>query len=102
VAVFADEVAVPEMPWKVDPQRGHVMGEVRYPSGDAVDAGDVEIAAVPGEYRITVTPVGDPPFTSECRVTIAPGLVSRLDIVIDREAAQTPLHAAPRAAGRAR
>jgi uncharacterized lipoprotein YddW (UPF0748 family) len=117
VAVFADEVPVPEMPWKAEPERGHLMGEVRYRYGHAVDTGDIEIVAVsgegrlltttdgggfyggvdlkPGEYHVTVTPVGEPPFVCQRRVTIAPGLVSRLDIIIDREARQTSLRATP-------
>jgi uncharacterized protein (TIGR03437 family) len=112
VRVFAQPVAPPVLAWKVTPQVGHLMGVVRDRNGAALDSIEVLIARVtddvppagrvrvmtatdgngfyggvdlaPGRYRVTVTPLGEAAFASNCTVTVVAGLVSNFDITVDR------------------
>jgi uncharacterized lipoprotein YddW (UPF0748 family) len=125
VPVFPALAPVPDMPWKSSPVAGHLMGFVRDESAAAVDTGVVLIAReagpeppnatrtamagatdgggfyggvdlAPGSYRVTVTPTGEPPYTTACTTTVAAGQVARFDITIDREAPSVVLSATPR------
>ena len=119
-AVFAESVPTPSFPWKRSPQVGHIMGVVKNRYGEVIDTGEVTMTRVdegekpvrgrlnvttatdgngfyggvdlaPGRYRVTVMPVGEPPYISSCLVTVVEGAVSNFDIVIDRS---TPREAA--------
>ncbi len=122
--VFAETAAIPALSWKTAPQVGHLAGVIKNRNGEAVDAGDVLIARIadgttpakgrtnvmtatdgngfyggvdlaPGRYRVTVNPVGEPPYTPDCVATVAPGLVSSFDILLDRSGgAVAPVSAA--------
>ena len=125
VPVFADEAFVPDMPWKSIPAAGHLMGFVRDEAGRVVDAGSVNIARVeedeapgatrtsiagatdgggfyggvdlaPGAYRVTVTPVGQPAYTTACTTAVTAGRVTSFDVTIDRDAPTVTLSASPR------
>jgi uncharacterized protein (TIGR03437 family) len=114
--VFADAAAIPSLPWKTGPVVGHVMGVVKNANGEAIDSGEVLIARIadgtttpakgrmnvatatdgngfyggvdlaPGRYRVTVSPVGEPPYTPDCVVTVIAGQVSAFDLMLDRSA----------------
>jgi hypothetical protein len=115
VPVFADPATLPVLLWKATPQVGHLKGFVRDGLGASVDTGAVQIARdggaagvatgrtnvigetdgggfyggvdlAPGTYRITVTPVGQAAFLDCHPVTVAPGQVATLDVVVDRTA----------------
>jgi uncharacterized lipoprotein YddW (UPF0748 family) len=125
VPVFPGEAFVPDMPWKSSPVAGHLMGFVRDETGAVVDTGVVTIARdagadpppgtrttivgatdgggfyggvdlAPGAYRVTVTPVGQPAYTTDCTTSVTAGQVGRFDITIDREAPTVMLSATPR------
>ncbi len=125
VAVFPGEASVPDMPWKSSPVAGHLMGFVRDETGAVVDTGAVTIARdagadppagtrttvlgatdgggfyggldlAPGNYRLTVTPVRQPPYTTACTAPVTAGRVGRFDVTIDREAPTVVLSATPR------
>jgi uncharacterized lipoprotein YddW (UPF0748 family) len=125
VPFFATEAVVPDMPWKSSPAAGHLMGFVRDETGAIVDTGAVAIARdpgadppagtrttiigatdgggfyggidlAPGTYRVTVTPVGQPAYTTACATEVTAGRVGRFDITIDREAPTVILSATPR------
>jgi uncharacterized protein (TIGR03437 family) len=111
--VFAEAAAIPVLQWKSNPQAGHLMGVVKNRNGEAVDAAEVLISRIadgvtpakgrisvvtatdgsgfyggvdlaPGRYRVTVNPVGEPPYTPECAVAVVEGLVSSFDLLLDR------------------
>jgi uncharacterized protein (TIGR03437 family) len=111
--VFAEAAAIPVWQWKVNPQVGHLMGVVKNRNGEAVDAAEVLISRiadgvtppkgrasaitatdgsgfyggvdlVPGRYRVTINPVGEPPYTPDCAATVVAGLVSGFDLLLDR------------------
>lgn len=111
--LFSEPAAVPDLAWKSDPQVGHLKGFIKDEAGTAVDAGDVAITRIggfagsgrtevrtatdgggfyggvdlaPGTYRVTVTPVGQAPYTSACTVEVERGQVATFDIRIDRDA----------------
>jgi uncharacterized lipoprotein YddW (UPF0748 family) len=125
VPVFPGEVLVPDMPWKSSPVAGHLMGFVRDETGAIVDTGAVAIARepgapaptgarttivgatdgggfyggvdlAPGSYRVTVTPDGQPTYTTACTTEVTAGRVGRFDVTIDREAPTVVLSATPR------
>ena len=125
VPVFPAEASVPDMPWKSHPVAGHVMGFVRDEAGQVVDTGAVNIAReagadpppatrttivgatdgggfyggvdlAPGTYRVTVTPLGQPAYTTACATDVIAGQVRRFDVTIDREAPTVVLGASPR------
>ena len=112
VPVFPGEAFVPDMPWKSHPVAGHLMGFVRDETGEIVDTGAVTIARnpgappttgtrttivgatdgggfyggvdlAPGTYRITITPVGQPAYTTACTTEVTAGRVGRFDVAID-------------------
>jgi uncharacterized protein (TIGR03437 family) len=111
-AVFAQPAPVPVLPWKANPQTGHLMGVVKTTSGEIVDTGEVLIARVtddlpprgrvnirtatdgngfyggvdlaPGRYRVTISPVNEPPYTADQTITIVAGLVSQFDLFLPR------------------
>jgi uncharacterized lipoprotein YddW (UPF0748 family) len=125
VPFFATEAVVPDMPWKSHPVAGHLMGFVRDETGEIVDTGAITIARdpgatppagtrttiagatdgggfyggvdlAPGAYRLTITPVGQPAYTTACTTEVTAGRVGRFDITIDREAPTVVLSATPR------
>jgi uncharacterized lipoprotein YddW (UPF0748 family) len=125
VPVFPAEAFVPDMPWKSSPVAGHLMGFVRDETGAIVDTGAVTIAReagaeppsgtrtaivgatdgggfyggvdlAPGAYRVTVTPLGQPAYTTACTTQVMAGQVGRFDVTIDREAPTVVLSANPR------
>jgi len=125
VPVFPAEASVPDMPWKSHPVAGHLMGFVRDEAGQVVDTGAVTIAReagadpppatrttivgatdgggfyggvdlAPGTYRVTVTPLGQPAYTTACATDVIAGQVRRFDVTIDREAPTVVLGASPR------
>jgi uncharacterized lipoprotein YddW (UPF0748 family) len=125
VPVFPGEAFVPDMPWKSHPVAGHLMGFVRDETGAIVDTGAVAIARdpgappptgtrttivgatdgggfyggvdlAPGAYRVTVTPDGQPTYTTACTAEVTAGRVGRFDVTIDREAPTVVLGATPR------
>ncbi|HZM51883.1 MAG TPA: family 10 glycosylhydrolase [Vicinamibacteria bacterium] len=125
VPVFPSDASVPDMPWKSGPVAGHLMGFVRDGTGAIVDTGAVTIAResgadppaatrttivgatdgggfyggvdlAPGTYRVTVTPVGQPAYTTACVTDVIAGQVRRFDVTIDREAPTVVLGASPR------
>ncbi len=115
--VFAEAAAIPVLQWKANPQAGHLMGVVKNWNGETVDAGEVLISRIadgttppagrasvitatdgsgfygavdlaPGRYRVTINPVGEPPYTPDCVATVVAGLVSGFDLLLDRRASQ--------------
>jgi uncharacterized protein (TIGR03437 family) len=110
--VFAQPAPVPALTWKTSPQTGHVMGIIRTTKGEGVDTAEVLIARItddlpvkgrvnvrtatdgngfyggvdlaPGRYRVTVTPVGEPPYTRDATVRIIAGMVTSFDVLLDR------------------
>ena len=113
VPVFDQPAMIPDLPWKTDPHTGHLRGVIRDESGEVVDTGDITISRVvtepppavgrtsvagatdgsgyygavdlaPGQFKVTVTPVGQPAFAYQCAASIAAGLVTTFDITIDR------------------
>jgi uncharacterized lipoprotein YddW (UPF0748 family) len=124
VPVFDRAAAIPDLPWKSDPQVGHLRGVIRDESGEVVDTGDVAINRVvtgpppgagrtsaagatdgngyygavdlaPGVFNVTVTPVGQAAFASQCSVQISAGAVTTFDITMDRNAPDGKLTANP-------
>ena len=120
--VFNAPAHVPVLPWKINPQVGHIKGFVKDETGAVVDTGaiaiqrqgtdmpsagraqvtnatdgggfygGVDLAA--GTYRVTVTPLGAAPFTS-CPAVVTRGAVTTLDVTIDRAAPATTITADP-------
>ncbi len=124
VPVFDQPAAIPDLSWKTNPQVGHLRGVVRDESGAVVDTGDVTVSRVvtgpppgagrssaagatdgngyygaidlaPGVFNVTVTPVGQAAFPSQCSVQISAGAVTTFDITIDRTAPSGKLTANP-------
>ncbi|MGH9841385.1 MAG: family 10 glycosylhydrolase [Blastocatellia bacterium] len=111
--VFAASAALPAAPWKTNPVVGHLMGVIKNRIGDPIDTGEVLIARIadgttpakgrtsvttatdgngfyggvdlaPGRYRVTISPVGETPYTPDCAVTVFEGQVSAFDLLLDR------------------
>ena len=124
VPIFELPAAIPDLPWKTNPQVGHLRGVIRDESGGIVDTGTVTIGRVadgttpaagrtsvatasdgngfyggvdlaPGDFRVTVLPVGQAAYTSACTVGVAAGRVATFDIAIDRAAPAGGLAANP-------
>ena len=94
--------ALAPLTWKETPSTGHLKGIVRTTDGLAVDSADVliesdassqtttdgngfygRVGLTPGSYRVTVMPVGDGRYTSQCTIDVVAGSVSTLDLQID-------------------
>ncbi|MBI1764253.1 MAG: family 10 glycosylhydrolase [Acidobacteria bacterium] len=110
--VFPQSVPVPVLPWKAAPQLGHVMGLVKNNKGAVSDTAEVLLTRLtadipptgranirtttdgngfyggvdlaPGRYRVTVTPVGEPPYTPDAPVRVVAGKVTNFDILLER------------------
>ncbi len=110
--LFAQATLPPALPWKAAPQLGHVMGLARNNKGAVLDTAEVLLARstddappkgranlrtatdgngfyggvdlAPGRYRVTVTPVGEPPYTPDATVRVLAGKVTNFDILLDR------------------
>jgi uncharacterized lipoprotein YddW (UPF0748 family) len=124
VAIFDQPAAIPGLSWKTDPQVGHLRGVIRDESGEIVDTGTVAIQRVadattpavgrfsaatasdgggfyggvdlaPGEFGVTVTPVGRSAYTTACTAAVTAGHVTTFDITIDRTAPAGALTADP-------
>lgn len=122
--VFNLPASVPVHPWKNNPQVGHLKGFIRTELGAPVDTGAIRIERegtdtptagrtlvtnatdgggfyggvdlAPGTYRVTVTPVGETPYTSCIATTaVTAGAVSTLDVVVDRALPATTLGVDP-------
>jgi hypothetical protein len=111
--VFAVPAIVPELAWKTSPQVGHLLGIVSDKASQRVDGGEVTIEhtagdpvpagrtsvtthtdgngayggvdLAPGRYQVTITPLGQAPYTAPDAVQVTSGQVARLDIEIDRD-----------------
>jgi len=125
IPVFAAPAIVPELPWKTNPQVGHLLGGVTDAAGQLVDSAEVTIATTdsddpgpvagrtslsthtdgsgayggvdlaPGSYQVTVTPLGQAPHTAPDTVQVTPGQVARLDIKVDRDSPTVTVRAQP-------
>ena len=113
VPVFGSSAVIPGLPWKTDPQLGYLRGFIRDESSAVVDTGEVTIERIadgttpssgrtrvttgsdgggfyggidlaPGQFRVTITPVGQPAYTTGCVASIRAGQVTTFDIAIDR------------------
>ena len=102
VPVFDQPATIPDLPWKTDPQTGHLRGVIRDESGEVVDTGDITVSRVvtepppavgrtsvagatdgngyygavdlaPGLFNVTVTPSASPPMPPRARSASAPG-----------------------------
>jgi uncharacterized lipoprotein YddW (UPF0748 family) len=122
--IFAAPAIVPELAWKTNPQVGHLLGIVTDEAGQPVDGGEVAISQTgggpapgpgrtsvttqtdgggvyggvdlaAGSYQVTVTPMGQEPYTAPDAVEVTPGQVARLDIGLDREAPTVTVRAQP-------
>jgi uncharacterized protein (TIGR03437 family) len=110
--VFAQPAPVPTLAWKTSAQTGHVMGIIKNTKGEPADTAEVLIARItddhpskgrvnvrtasdgngfyggvdlaPGKYRVTITPVGEAPYTPEAVVTVVAGMVTSSDVLLDR------------------
>jgi hypothetical protein len=105
--VFQQPAGVPVMPWKATPTTGHLQGTVTAGDGAAIDGAEIVIESIdqtvrraaartdgggfygrvglaPGEYRVLVAPIGEGLHRSACTVTVSAGLVSTLDLRVDR------------------
>ena len=110
--LFAQPAPVPVLPWKAAPQLGHVMGIAKNNRGEVMDSAEVLITRItadvppkgrinirtgtdgngfyggvdlaPGQYRVTVTPVGEPPYTPDTVVRVVEGVVTNFDVLLDR------------------
>jgi hypothetical protein len=107
--VFANPAVVPALPWKTNPQVGHVKGFVRNADGLPVDTGSIQIVRVadgstagPGRtsitgatdgggfyggvdlatgiYRVQVTPSGQGTMTTNATFAVTAGTVADFDI----------------------
>jgi uncharacterized lipoprotein YddW (UPF0748 family) len=124
VPIFEQPAAIPVLPWKASPRTGHLRGSVRDETGAVVDTGAVTVERVadgtspaagralvatasdgngyyagvdlaPGQFRVTVEPAGQAPYTSACHAGVAAGQVATFDIAIDRQAPEGTLTADP-------
>jgi uncharacterized protein (TIGR03437 family) len=112
-AVFAAKADIPAASWKSAPMVGHLMGTVRTRDGVGVDSSDIRISRVsdgtspakgrtnllthtdgngfyggvdlaPGNYRVTVTPLGEQTRGVNCTVLVSIGRVSVFDLIVDQ------------------
>lgn len=110
--VFAAKASTPLARWKTAPVVGYLMGVIKTQDGIAIDRGDVQISRIvdgttptkgrtsllthtegngfyggvdlaPGNYRLTVTPLGQPSQRVNCTVLVSAGQVSVFDLVVD-------------------
>lgn len=124
VAVFDQPTSIPALSWKINPQVGHLRGVVRDESGAIVDTGTVTLERLadgttpvagrvgaatasdgngfyggvdlaPGQFKATITPVGQSPYTTVCAAPVTAGQVTTFDIRIDRTAPAGTLEADP-------
>lgn len=124
VPIFELPATIPALAWKTNPQVGHLRGTIRDETAAVVDAGVVAIARVPddttpsagrtlvstasdgngyyggvdlapGDFRVTVSPIGQPAYTTACTVPVNAGQVSTFDFSIDRNAPGGTLTANP-------
>lgn len=125
IPVFAAPAIIPELPWKTNPQVGHLLGGVTDAAGQPVDSAKVTIATTdsddpapapgrtslsthtdgsgayggvdlaPGGYQVTVTPHGQAPYTAPDTVQVTQGQVARLDIKVDRDNPTVTVRAQP-------
>ena len=122
--IFELPAAIPDLPWKTNPQAGHLRGFVRDANGTLVDTGAVTIQRLPdgstpstgrtsiatasdgngfygavdlapGVYTVTLAPVVQPSYTSSCTVAVTAGQVASFDVTIDRDAPAGTLSADP-------
>jgi uncharacterized lipoprotein YddW (UPF0748 family) len=122
--IFAAPAGVPELAWKTSPQVGHLQGSITDEAGQPIDGAQVAIAPAssdpapatgrtsltthtdgsggygavdlaPGSYQVTVTPLGQPPYTGPDAVQVNPGQVARLDLTVDRHGPTVTLGAQP-------
>jgi uncharacterized lipoprotein YddW (UPF0748 family) len=122
--IFAQPASIPALPWKTNPGVGHLRGTIRDESGTLVDSGAVTLerngdGSAPsigrtavatasdgngyyggvdlasGEFRLTVVPVGQPPYTTACTASVSIGQVTTFDVTIDRAAPAGTLAADP-------
>jgi uncharacterized lipoprotein YddW (UPF0748 family) len=124
VPLYGQPAFVPVLTWKTNPVTGHLRGTIRDEAGAVVDTGAVMVTRTeavsadtghteratatdgngyfgavdlaPGTYRVTVSPVGQAPFTG-CPAIVEAGGVATLDMVIDRAAPSTTVTADPAA-----
>jgi Carboxypeptidase regulatory-like domain len=114
----------PDMPWKSNPTLGYVKGFVKDENGVFLDTSAVTISRqnddgsvplgrttvqtqsdgggfyggvdlAPGTYRVTFSPVGGTPYTTQCTAEVKAGQVANFDVTIDRLAPQNSLSADP-------
>jgi hypothetical protein len=106
--IFAEPAAIPVLPWKANPQVGHLKGVIRDAAGVVVDTGAVTIVRIDGDeaapgrrtvttatdgggfyggvdlsvgrYQVAVTPVRQPTYVHQCTADVLPGQVTTLDI----------------------
>jgi uncharacterized lipoprotein YddW (UPF0748 family) len=122
--IFATPAAVPELLWKVNPHVGHLLGAVTDATGQPVDGAQVTITPsggdpapaagrtrltthtdgsgayggidlAPGSYQVTITPLGQAPYTAPDAVQVTPGQVAQFDIKLDCDAPTVTVHAQP-------
>src|SRR6266511_993407 len=123
-AIFDMPALIPELSWKENPRVGHVRGIVRDETGALIDTGGVTISRLadattplsgrtsistasdgngyyggvdlaPGEFTVTVSPVGQAPYTTACTIAVTEGRVATFDITIDRSAPTGSIAADP-------
>jgi uncharacterized lipoprotein YddW (UPF0748 family) len=124
VPIFEQPASIPALAWKTEPRVGHLRGFIRDESGAIVDAGTVAIERLPdgplpdhgrtsvatasdgggfyggvdlapGDFRVTVMPVGQAAYTTECVAPVRAGEVATFDVTIDRTAPAGTLAADP-------
>jgi uncharacterized lipoprotein YddW (UPF0748 family) len=115
IPIFELPASIPDLPWKINPQVGHLRGFIHDEAGAIVDTGTVSLDRVddgttpvagrksvatasdgngfyggvdlaPGRFRVTVVPVGQAAYTSACTTEITTGRVTTFDVAIDRVA----------------
>lgn len=122
--VFGDLVLIPELPWKTNPQGGHLMGTLTREDGSPLDTATVTVRRVeeqdapaggralvttasdgggffgavdlaPGLYQVTVSAAGQAPVATECAIRVRAGGVSSFEIVVGRDGAPLMVRANP-------
>jgi uncharacterized lipoprotein YddW (UPF0748 family) len=107
IGVFAPSAMVVPFSWKNTPLAGHLKGTVKRSDGSPLDTADISIEGTsdsgagpvttttdgsgfygrvgltPGTYRISVLPVGDGRYISNCSIDITAGTVASLDLIVD-------------------
>jgi uncharacterized lipoprotein YddW (UPF0748 family) len=121
--VFAEKASIPVLPWKNNPQVGHLRGFIRDTTGAVVDTGAVTITRVSGDdlapgrrsvntatdgggfyggvdlavgrYQVSVTPVRHGAYLHQCTVEVTAGQVSTFDINADPDSPVITLSVSP-------